>query len=53
MAIYFAIGGIISWPAVVKGKPRENWDTVVTMDFLATIMEVLDVLRWIPLEISR
>jgi arylsulfatase A-like enzyme len=39
------VPGIISWPAVVKGKARENWDTVVTMDFLATIMEVLAVER--------
>ena len=37
--------GILSWPAVVRGKARESWDTVVTMDFLPTIMEVLGVRR--------
>ena len=37
--------GILSWPAVVRGKARESWDTVVTMDFLPTIMEVLGVER--------
>ena len=38
------VPGIVSWPAVVKGT-RESWDTVVTMDFLATIMDVLNVSR--------
>ena len=37
--------GIISWPAVNKGPARESWDTVVTMDFLATVMDVLNVSR--------
>eukprot|EP01065_Artemidia_motanka_P046058 TRINITY_DN6879_c0_g2_i4.p1 TRINITY_DN6879_c0_g2~~TRINITY_DN6879_c0_g2_i4.p1 ORF type:complete len:629 (+),score=238.06 TRINITY_DN6879_c0_g2_i4:52-1938(+) len=36
---------IVSWPAVVKGPARVSWDLVVTMDFLATIMEVLSVER--------
>eukprot|EP00656_Telonema_subtile_P006886 TRINITY_DN13205_c0_g1_i3.p1 TRINITY_DN13205_c0_g1~~TRINITY_DN13205_c0_g1_i3.p1 ORF type:complete len:274 (-),score=53.03 TRINITY_DN13205_c0_g1_i3:101-922(-) len=40
------VPGIISWPAVVKGsEARVNWDPVVTMDFLATVMDVLDVDR--------
>ena len=39
------VPGIISWPAVNKGPARENWDPVVTMDFLATVMDVLKV-RW-------
>jgi arylsulfatase A-like enzyme len=39
------VPGIISWPAVVSGPARESWDTVVTMDFLATIMDVLQVER--------
>ena len=36
--------GIISWPAVVQGN-RVSWDTVVTYDFLPTIMDVLGVQR--------
>ena len=36
--------GIISWPAVV-GVARESWDTVITSDFLPTIMEILSVER--------
>eukprot|EP00750_Incisomonas_marina_P002570 INCI1244.2.p1 GENE.INCI1244.2~~INCI1244.2.p1 ORF type:complete len:657 (-),score=87.74 INCI1244.2:42-2012(-) len=39
------VPGIISWPAVNKGPARENWDPVVTMDFLATVMDVLKVER--------
>ena len=39
------VPGIISWPAVVAGPARISWDTVTTMDFLATIMEVLGVER--------
>eukprot|EP00035_Acanthoeca_spectabilis_P022118 m.442104 g.442104 ORF g.442104 m.442104 type:complete len:647 (-) comp18751_c0_seq1:78-2018(-) len=39
------VPGIISWPAVVTGPPRVSWDPVITMDFLATVMEVLDVER--------
>ena len=35
------VPGIISWPAVVHGPARTSWDTVVTMDFLATVMDVL------------
>ena len=47
---FFASGhrvpGIISWPAQVVGEsPRTSWDTVVTMDFLPTIMEILGVQR--------
>eukprot|EP01062_Namystynia_karyoxenos_P066074 TRINITY_DN60095_c0_g1_i1.p2 TRINITY_DN60095_c0_g1~~TRINITY_DN60095_c0_g1_i1.p2 ORF type:complete len:665 (+),score=191.16 TRINITY_DN60095_c0_g1_i1:96-1997(+) len=36
---------VISWPAMVKGPARVSWDLVVTMDFLATIMDVLGVER--------
>ena len=41
------VPGIISWPAVVGAAvpARISWDTVVTMDFLATIIDVLDVAR--------
>ena len=40
------VPGIVSWPAVVKDtSSRVSWDTVVTMDFLATVMDVLDVQR--------
>ena len=40
------VPGIISWPAVVGAGPaRVSWDPVVTMDFLATIMDVLQVER--------
>jgi arylsulfatase A-like enzyme len=39
------VPGIISWPAVAKGPARVSWDTVVTMDFLATVMEVLKIER--------
>lgn len=38
------VPGLVSWPAVVKGN-HETWETVVTMDFLPTIMEVLGVQR--------
>eukprot|EP00045_Choanoeca_perplexa_P010428 m.105203 g.105203 ORF g.105203 m.105203 type:complete len:534 (-) comp15277_c0_seq1:117-1718(-) len=38
------VPGIISWPAVVKDNRQSN-ETVVTMDVLATIMDVLDVER--------
>merc|ERR1712048_61350 len=39
------VPGIISWPAVAKGPARESWDLVSTSDFLATIMDVLNVQR--------
>ena len=39
------VPGIISWPAVVTGPARVSWHTVTTMDFLATIMDVLGVER--------
>jgi arylsulfatase A-like enzyme len=39
------VPGIVSWPAVAAGGPRTTWDTVVTMDFHATVMEVLNVSR--------
>ena len=39
------VPGIISWPQVVGDKPRVSWDPVVTMDFMATVMEVLGVER--------
>lgn len=35
---------MLSWPAIVQGN-RESWETVVTTDFLPTIMDVLDVKR--------
>ena len=40
------VPGIVSFPAVMKGdKAMTSWETVVTMDFLPTIMEVLGVDR--------
>eukprot|EP00038_Savillea_parva_P008746 m.178892 g.178892 ORF g.178892 m.178892 type:complete len:646 (+) comp14648_c0_seq1:135-2072(+) len=39
------VPGIISWPAMVNGPARVSWDPVITMDFLATVMDVLDVER--------
>jgi len=40
------VPGVISWPAVVQGAAgRVSWDTVVTMDFHATILDVLGVER--------
>lgn len=36
--------GIVSWPAVVRGS-RSSWATVITSDFLPTVMEVLSVDR--------
>jgi len=40
------IPSIISWPAVVQGSSgRVSWEQVVTHDFLATIMDVLNVSR--------
>jgi len=36
---------IVSWPAVQKGPARVSWETVVTMDFLATMMDDLAVDR--------
>lgn len=36
---------IVSWPAEQTGPARVSWDTVVTMDFLATIMDTLSVDR--------
>ena len=38
------VPGIISWPAVVKGNRVSN-DTLVTSDFLPTVLEVLGVQR--------
>mmetsp|Transcript_8228 Transcript_8228/g.24390 ORF Transcript_8228/g.24390 Transcript_8228/m.24390 type:complete len:636 (-) Transcript_8228:938-2845(-) len=38
------VPGIIAWPAVVKGY-RTSWDTVITHDFLPTVMDVLGVQR--------
>ncbi len=38
--------GIISWPAVVKGEAgRVSWEMAVTHDFIATMMDVLNVSR--------
>jgi hypothetical protein len=39
------VPGIVAWPAVVKGPARSSWDTVITSDFLPTIMEILAVER--------
>ena len=40
------VPGIVSWPAVVGAGPaRVSWSPVVTMDFLATILDVLQVQR--------
>ena len=32
-------------PSALHPQTRESWDPVVTMDFLATVMDVLDVQR--------
>ena len=38
--------GVISWPAVVQGETgRVSWELALTSDFLATIMDVLNVTR--------
>ena len=39
------VPGVVSWPAVVGETARVSWDPLVTMDFLATVMDVLDVQR--------
>ena len=39
------VPGIISWPAVVAGPPRTSWSPVVSFDFLATMLDVLQVQR--------
>jgi hypothetical protein len=39
------VPGIISWPAVAKGPARESWHPVVTMDFMATVLDVLGLQR--------
>jgi hypothetical protein len=39
------VPGVVSWPAVVRGPARESWATVITSDFLPTVMEVLNVER--------
>lgn len=36
---------IVSWPAVQTGPARVSWDTVVTMDFMATMMDYLSIDR--------
>lgn len=36
---------VVSWPAVQTGPARVSWETVVTMDFLATMMDHLSVDR--------
>lgn len=38
------VPGVVSFPAVIKDK-GESWETVVTTDFLPTIMEILGVDR--------
>jgi arylsulfatase A-like enzyme len=42
------VPGIISYPALVTGGNHVSWETVTTMDFLPTIMEMLHVDR--PIE---
>eukprot|EP01045_Picozoa_sp_COSAG04_P032304 COSAG04_NODE_6286_length_1365_cov_1.416272_1_plen_82_part_10 len=38
--------GIMAWPAVVKSGPNtESWHTVISSDFLPTMLEVLGVSR--------
>ena len=39
------VPGVISWPAVVRGPPREVWAPLSTVDFLATMMDALQVSR--------
>ena len=43
------VAGIVSFPSVVPptadGGAAESWETVVTMDFLPTVMEILNVDR--------
>jgi len=39
------VPGIISWPAMVDGPARVSWDPVVTMDFMATVLDVLGLHR--------
>ena len=39
------VPGIISWPAVVAGPPRTSWSPVVSYDFMATLLDVLQVQR--------
>eukprot|EP00041_Stephanoeca_diplocostata_P013753 m.243604 g.243604 ORF g.243604 m.243604 type:complete len:667 (+) comp19455_c0_seq1:121-2121(+) len=40
------IPSLVSWPAVVQGDTgRVSWEQVVTHDFLATVMDVLNVSR--------
>lgn len=39
------VPGIISWPAIVNGPARQVWEPVVTMDFMATVLDVLDMER--------
>lgn len=42
------VAGVVSFPATVKETNVASWETVVTTDFLPTVMEVLKVDR--PLE---
>lgn len=39
------VPGIVSYPAYVQGGNHVSWETVVTMDFLPTIMDLLKVER--------
>lgn len=39
------VPGIVSYPAEIKTANLISWETITTMDFLPTIMEVLDVDR--------
>jgi arylsulfatase A-like enzyme len=39
------VPGVISYPAAVTGGDHVSWETVTTMDFLPTIMEILNVDR--------
>jgi arylsulfatase A-like enzyme len=42
------VPGVIAWPAVVGPVARESWETVITSDFLPTIMDILHVKRPLP-----
>ena len=37
------VPGIISWPAIVRSAARESWAPVVTMDFMATVMDAMNL----------
>jgi N-acetylgalactosamine-6-sulfatase len=39
------VPGIVSYPPVIRQENAISWETVTTMDFLPTVMELLDVDR--------